>query len=227
MNVFEKHEIFEIEVLQALKSGRLLDPLVFGGGTMLRLCHDLKRYSVDLDFWFIKKTPAEKYLKKLQSTLEKKYEVTDAWVKHYTILVEIRSSKYPKRLKIELRKNLSVCDYIETIAFSQYSTTQILLKTHTLEQTMQNKIEALLSRKEIRDGFDIECLLRKGVTLPALQAQQRNQLKTVIEGFTPKDFKVKLGSVLESDTRMYYIQNGFRYLQEKLAELPADTTKTM
>ena len=53
MNIFEKHEIFEIEVLEKLKNARLLDSLVFGGGTMLRLCHELKRYSVDLDFWRI------------------------------------------------------------------------------------------------------------------------------------------------------------------------------
>jgi predicted nucleotidyltransferase component of viral defense system len=56
MNIFEKHENFEIEVLEKLKNARLLDSLVFGGGTMLRLCHELKRYSVDLDFWRIKDT---------------------------------------------------------------------------------------------------------------------------------------------------------------------------
>ena len=50
MNIFEKHEIFEMEVLEKLKNARLLDPLVFGGGSMLRLCHELNRYSVDLDF---------------------------------------------------------------------------------------------------------------------------------------------------------------------------------
>ena len=63
MDTFKQHEIFEIEVLdRILKSAKLLDLLVFGGGTMLRLCHELQRYSVDLDFWFIKKTPHEAYL---------------------------------------------------------------------------------------------------------------------------------------------------------------------
>ncbi|MCD6228087.1 MAG: nucleotidyl transferase AbiEii/AbiGii toxin family protein [Candidatus Omnitrophica bacterium] len=50
-----KHEIFEIEVLEKLNNARFLEPLVFGGGTMLRLCWGLPRYLVDLDFWFIKK----------------------------------------------------------------------------------------------------------------------------------------------------------------------------
>ena len=55
MEIFRKHEIFEIEVLEKLNNGRFLEPLVFGGGTMLRLCYDLNRHSTDLDFWFIKK----------------------------------------------------------------------------------------------------------------------------------------------------------------------------
>jgi hypothetical protein len=33
-----KQEQFEMEVLDRLKSGRFLDRMVFGGGTMLRLC---------------------------------------------------------------------------------------------------------------------------------------------------------------------------------------------
>ena len=56
MDIFKTHEIFEIEVLETLKNSKLLEPLVFGGGTMLRLCFELKRYSADLDFWFVKKS---------------------------------------------------------------------------------------------------------------------------------------------------------------------------
>jgi hypothetical protein len=50
-----KQEQFELEVLDRLQSGRFLDRLVFGGGTMLRLCYGLDRYSVDLDFWLRRK----------------------------------------------------------------------------------------------------------------------------------------------------------------------------
>jgi predicted nucleotidyltransferase component of viral defense system len=56
MDTLRQHEIFEIEVLDKMKSAKVLDHLVFGGGTMLRLCHELSRYSIDLDFWFIKIT---------------------------------------------------------------------------------------------------------------------------------------------------------------------------
>ena len=54
MNILQQHEMFEIEVLDLLHRSKVLEPLVFGGGSMLRLCHELNRYSVDLDFWFMR-----------------------------------------------------------------------------------------------------------------------------------------------------------------------------
>lgn len=51
MEELKKHEQFEIEVLKLLSDNTLLTPLIFGGGTCLRLCFGLNRYSVDLDFW--------------------------------------------------------------------------------------------------------------------------------------------------------------------------------
>ncbi len=217
MDIFAKHEIFEIEVLEMLKNSRLLEPLVFGGGTMLRLCYELKRYSIDLDFWFIKKIPVKDYFNKFSNILEKEYEITDALIKHYTLLFEIRSGNYPKRLKIEIRKELKDFDFQERIAYSTYSNKQVIIRAHTLEQTMKNKINALLDRGEIRDGFDIEFLLRKGISLPELKEEQISGLKKRVNGFKAQDFKVKLGSILESDVRKYYIENRFNYLLEKIA----------
>jgi len=54
MDILKQHEIFEIDVLEKMNSIKVLEPLVFGGGSMLRLCHELNRYSADLDFWIIK-----------------------------------------------------------------------------------------------------------------------------------------------------------------------------
>ena len=168
MDIFHRHEVFEIEVLDKLNSAKLLDPLVFGGGTMLRLCHELDRYSVDLDFWFIRKTSQAAFFERLRTVLAEDYEITDAQIKHFTVLVEIRSSTYPKRLKIEIRREQKKCDFQTKIAFSRFSTQQVMLRAHTLDQTMKNKIDALLDRAEIRDCFDIEFMLRRGTKLPDL-----------------------------------------------------------
>ncbi|MDD5665664.1 MAG: nucleotidyl transferase AbiEii/AbiGii toxin family protein, partial [Candidatus Omnitrophica bacterium] len=69
MDTLRRHEVFEIEVLERLKNKGLLSPLVFVGGTMLRLCYELNRYSTDLDFWFVKKVGLKAYFKKLKDSL--------------------------------------------------------------------------------------------------------------------------------------------------------------
>ena len=216
MDTFKQHEVFEIEVLDRMNSAKMLDPLVFGGGSMLRLCHELNRYSVDLDFWFVKKVSQNDFLDKGLKTFEKYYEITDAQIKHYTILFELRSAQYPKRLKIEIRRELKDWDYQQDIAFSKFSTIQVLLNALTLDQTINNKIEAFLDRGEIRYCFDIEFMLRRGVEIPRMDEKQSIAFRKKIALLKDRDFKVKLGSILENDTRDYYIANRFRFLQEKL-----------
>jgi len=217
MDIFRQHEIFEIEILDKMNSAKVLESLVFGGGTMLRLCHELNRYSVDLDFWFIKKIPQKKYFDTIQKAFEKDYEITDAEIRHYTLLFELRSAQYPKRLKIEIRREIKECDYQKTIAFSTSSTRQVLVNAHTLEQTMENKIQAFLDRGEIRDCFDIEFLIRRGVNLPVGSDREVAELQKRIRRFKDLDYRVKLGSILEKDIRDYYVENRFSFLEEKLA----------
>ena len=85
-------------------------------------------------------------MNKLQRAFEKDYEITDAQKKHYTLLLQVRSPRYPRRLKIEIRKEIKECDFQDKIAFSRYSTNQVLLRAHTLEQTMKNKTAGLFLR---------------------------------------------------------------------------------
>ena len=219
MDILRQHEVFEIEVLDRMNSSKVLEPLVFGGGTMLRLCHELPRYSVDLDFWFIREISESSFFDKLARAFEKNYEVTDAEMKHYTILFELRSAQYPKRLKIEIRRERKECDYQQKIAFSIFSTRQVMLKAHTLDQMMKNKVEAFLDRGEIRDCFDIEFMLRRGVKIPLKDEGQSIAIQKKLARLKDTDFKVKLGSILEDDTREYYATHRFRFIQEKLASM--------
>ena len=219
MNIFRQHEVFEIEVLEKMNSSKLIDPLVFGGGTMLRLCHELNRYSVDLDFWFAKKISKKDFFETGRRVFEKDYEIADAQMKRDTILFELRSAQYPKRLKIEIRREWKECDYQQTIAFSRFSTRQVILKTHTLDQSMKNKIEAFLDRGEIRDCFDIEFMLRRGVEIPPLNDGRTIAFQKKIALLRDSDFKEKLGSILEKDIRDYYATHRFSFLQEKLTAM--------
>jgi predicted nucleotidyltransferase component of viral defense system len=170
MDSLKRHEVFEIEVLERLKNAGFLRPLVFSGGTMLRLCYDLRRYSTDLDFWFLKKVNQRQYYFRLRDYLAKHYKLTDSQPKFYTLLFELGSPRSPKRLKIEIRRKIEKRDYEDKIAFSPYATSQVILKVHTLGQMAKNKIAAALERRDIRDFFDLEFLLRKGAIFAATKA---------------------------------------------------------
>jgi len=219
MDILRQHEVFEIEILDKMNSARVLGPLVFGGGSMLRLCHELNRYSVDLDFWLIKSISERSFFDKVLKAFHKDYEITDAQMKQYTLLYELRSGSYPRRLKIEIRREQKDCDYQDKIAFSRFSTRQVILKAHTLDQTMKNKIKAFLDRGEIRDCFDIEFLLRRGIELPVKSDRELTEFRKKLAGLKDRDFRVKLGSILEGDIRDYYVTHRFSYLQEKLVSM--------
>ena len=212
------HERFEIQVLDAMNSRKLLEPLVFGGGTMLRLCHGLNRYSADLDFWLDEKRDVSEYHRRMKAFLKERYQVSDAHIKRHTLIYEFRGAESPRHLKIEIRKETRKCRWKQVIAFSRHSEIQVLLRAMTLEQMMQNKIEAFLDRKEIRDCFDIEFLLRKGIPLRASK-EQLEDLKDGILEFKARDYSVTLGSVLERDVREHYKKNRFEYLLGTLNQL--------
>ena len=211
MNGLMQQEIFEIEVLVWLKNKGFLHNMIFGGGTMLRLCYDFKRYSVDLDFWTYRIDKIERFFINLRDSLKIDYDLTDAQNKYYTLLFEIKKAPYPRKLKIEIRKENKESDFQEKIAYSPYSNQQVLLKSFTLGQMMKNKIGALLDRKEIRDVFDIEFLTRKGVNISA-SYEELKKIKEIVKGFKKRDYYVTLGSLLADDTREYYKKDKFTYL---------------
>ncbi len=216
------HEQFELDVLDRLNSGRFLTNLIFGGGTMLRVCHGLDRYSVNLDFWVTKNIDWAKLHSKMEAYLQQFYKISDSANKHFTILFELKSPQYPRVLKIEIRKEKKMIKTESGIAYSPNSNVQVLLKTVALEEMMTSKIEAFLSRREIRDAYDIEFLLKRGI---ALSAPNEILVKLLdgLEKLGKKDFSVKLGSLLDAPVRQYYTENGFRILEMNLHEkLKAD-----
>lgn len=217
MNDLIQQEIFEIEVLAWLKNKGFLRNMIFGGGTMLRLCYGLKRYSVDLDFWTYRVDRVEEFFKNLKDSLKIDYDLTDAQNKYYTLLFEIKKTPYPRKLKIEIRKENIASNFQETIAYSPHSNQQVLLKSFTLEQMMKNKIKAFLDRKEIRDVFDIEFLTRKRVNISA-NYEELKKIKEIIGEFKKRDYYVTLGSLLDDDTREYYKKNKFVYLLSLIDE---------
>ena len=216
MKRLEDHESFEMAFLNRLASNRLTGPLVFGGGTMLRLCHELPRYSLDLDFWFYKETDFSDFLRRLRDAASPAYEITDAQEKFHSLLLEMRRARGMTKLKIEVRKKVAAAGTSEQkIAYSPHFPTQVLVRGFTLKQMFKNKVSALIERGEIRDAFDLEFLLRKGVD-PDLSHEETNAVVKRLKGFKKRDFDVKLGSIILPDLREYYRVNRFTFLEEKL-----------
>ena len=216
MERLEAHEAYEMSVLQWLKSKGFLRPLVFGGGTMLRLCHELPRYSLDMDFWFFKRIDFEEYYSRLEDATRQEYDVQDMQNKFYSILVEIRNMAGMPKLKIEIRKALAPGGTTEEkIAFSPHFPTQVLVRGFTLKQMCRNKVLALVDRGEIRDAFDLEFLVRRGVT-PEPTEEELQKIINRLKEYKKRDFSVKLGSVLLPEVRDYYKSRRFSYLEEHL-----------
>jgi predicted nucleotidyltransferase component of viral defense system len=207
-------ERFELEVLDRLNSGKFLMQLIFGGGTMLRLCYGLDRFSVDLDFWVIK-DPAPGFFENMRAYLAKYYYIKDYAEKFYTILFELRSPDYHRSLKLEIRREVKNIHTEQVIAYSKYANTQVFLKAVSLSDMMESKLEAFLDRKEIRDVFDMEFLLKRGVPLDASVDTLREVLR-LIDALPRRDYTVKLGSLLEKEQRKYYSVENFKILKREI-----------
>ncbi|MCK9266925.1 nucleotidyl transferase AbiEii/AbiGii toxin family protein [bacterium] len=208
-------ERFEIEVLEKLNSGRFLDTIVFYGGTMLRLCYGLDRFSTDLDFFLLEEINSKEYFNLLYKFFSKNYIIKDRADKRNTILFEIGKEKFKRGLKIEIRKEVKGVVPEKMISYSPYSTTQVILNTAKLKDMMTFKIEAFLDRGEIRDAYDIEFLLKKGVSLNIGSKESESLIKK-LNGLTEKDFKMKLFPLIDKEKRDYYLTNRFKILNTAL-----------
>lgn len=215
MELYKQHEQFEMQVLSDLQSARMLEKLVFGGGTMMRLCHELTRYSVDLDFYLKKRQDDKIIAKQLKNVFESSYQIRDFQKKRNTILLEISTAQFPRKLKLEINTHYQYSEVEQSIAWSKYANIQVLVTSISLPKMMKLKINALIDRKEIRDAFDIEFLIRRGIKVDcSIEAIQK--MKNVLSAFKPIDYKVKLGSIVAVEDRTYYNQIGFKFLLEHL-----------
>jgi hypothetical protein len=99
---------------------------------MLRLCHGLDRYSVDLDFWLADPGKASFVFEELGRFLGRDYAVNDMADKRFTLVFELRAKTFPRSLKIEIRKDHPPVQTETAIAYSPYSNRQVLLRAITL-----------------------------------------------------------------------------------------------
>jgi len=215
-----EHEALQMATLQWLGSNRFLDSLAFGGETMLRLCHELPRYSLGLEFSFFKEDNYDGFYDRLYAALLQDYDVIDKQNLDHSIMVEVKRKRRMPKVKIAITKTLAFPGSTEEkIAFSPHFPTQILVRGFTLQQMLQNKIDSLLSYGEIRDAFDVEFFVRKGIDVHLPEVEKKKVLKK-LKRFKQRDFDVKLGGILQPELRDYYRRKKFSYLEEKFSFEP-------
>jgi len=223
MKILEQHEQMEMLVLDEMRKLKILDHIIFGGGTMLRLCFELNRYSVDLDFYLKKdKKTFHPWAKKLsQMFTDLGAQITDEQEKHFSYLWEVKLASYPRKLKIEVRKQARESKETQlNIAHSTFSPLQVRLRTLTLQQMWKNKIQALLDRNEIRDAYDLDFLTRRQAgKFESLKKADLEKILKKLEGYKMQDYKVKLGSVLNEAERKFIISHEFAFLKAKVSAL--------
>ncbi|MBN2439303.1 MAG: nucleotidyl transferase AbiEii/AbiGii toxin family protein [Deltaproteobacteria bacterium] len=171
--------------------------------------------------------PEAVWFSELQKYLGLFYEIRDAAEKFHRLVIELKSADYPRSLKLEMRKGAKIARTDRAIAYSRFSTAQVYLRIVPLPEMMASKIEALLQRKEIRDAYDIEFLIKKGVKTD-VPPEKAVRILAVIDALTRQDYDVKLSSLLEADQRVYYRQNNFVILKDALGkkggQLPINLT---
>ena len=83
----------------------------------------------------------------------------------------------------------------------------------------KNKVEALCRRKQILDAYDLDFLLSLGAGDPAtLNLKSLERLAQVIDGFSQKDMKTKLKTVVPEDELNRFVASNFTLLKEKIEQ---------
>jgi predicted nucleotidyltransferase component of viral defense system len=201
--VIEK-ELLHYEILTSLDKKRLLDGLVFQGGTCLRLCYGSERYSEDLDFAGGKQFDEASLLALkdvVEKQLTKRYNVTitvshpkafeqdragNVIVKKWQISVITAPDRpdIPKqRIKFEVANVAAHTQVVRPLLLNYDNLPQgysnVLVQTETLEEIAADKLVSLACASHIRyrDIWDLRWLkLRPRFDLNAIKKIMHKKL---------------------------------------------------
>lgn len=175
-------ELFHQDILRILRKARILDNLVFMGGTCLRLCYGSNRLSEDLDFSTEKEFSVEEVellSESISKGLKNKYSLdvtvrkpekdtdTDTWI--------VRIITHPQRPDIPSQQiHLDICHYpsyekelrrVASYYPIDFGSGQLFVNAESMEEILADKLLAFASRTRIknRDLWDIEMLNERRV----------------------------------------------------------------
>ncbi|MBI4995140.1 nucleotidyl transferase AbiEii/AbiGii toxin family protein [Candidatus Peregrinibacteria bacterium] len=168
-------EYLQVLILKAIYQSKYGTGLSFMGGTCLRICYDLKRFSEDLDFAldrkiagysfcelngivnsFLKNTDFETDVKINESKVVQKSFIRVSNILHIFGLSPLKSQKIHVKLEIDTRPVKVGKNEIETFFVTKFNEMFPILK-HTDDTMFAGKICAVLNRAYTkgRDFYDL------------------------------------------------------------------------
>lgn len=172
----------ERDYVQTLFLSRLYEhkiPLVFKGGTCLKLVYGSPRFSEDIDFTCLRKLKEirsvfENTLKELRRVgldgklnKEKKFESSISYRFKYKgpLYTGKPISMGNIRLDISLRKDMLLKPELLTVPSKYPDAPPFLVSCMPIEEIFAEKIRALLKRSKPRDIYDVWLLINKGIEI--------------------------------------------------------------
>lgn len=178
-------EYLQISVLKAMYRSKYGHALSFMGGTCLRICYGLKRYSEDLDFALdrpldgysfpalVRMIAAETGSRgfDVETTIDEKLTVHKSFIKFSNLLYPMKLShrkdhKLQIKLEVDTKPIPVTDDELESHFVAKYDEIFPLLK-HKNETLFAGKILALLCRAYTkgRDYYDLIWFLARGIKI--------------------------------------------------------------
>jgi predicted nucleotidyltransferase component of viral defense system len=178
-----RREYFQHLFLSYFYQQPLTDQIYFKGGTALRMLHNSPRFSEDLDFSSavsdiraieeaLLETLAAIARENISLDLEESKETTGGYLAIVTFRTDHESVSI--QLEISLREGEKRGEAVTII--SDFGPSYIVLAL-AKEQLVDEKIQALLSRKKARDFYDLYFILRANL----LPAQRRDVLRQALQ----------------------------------------------
>ncbi len=192
-------EWWEMVILRDLFSSPIGNSLVFKGGTALRLAYGSPRFSDDLDFSIIERIDFNAF-KDVISLIEKRYpelDVKDVADKFYTYIAQyrIRELWRPLAFSVKIEVSKREIDKKEKIyelmnLKSQISNIEALGNVMKIENIYKEKLQAMETRNEPRDLFDIWylCNIFRKPFVPPKNKFEKKELMQNLRKYLPKNY---------------------------------------
>lgn len=173
----DRHYRYLYDILRDIASDKKLSPLLlFKGGTSLMFFHEIKRFSVDLDFTLVDKEQERFVYERILHIASKYGDIVDSNLGFFGPKVVLRYGRGAWNLKIEV-SNRYWGEQSETLTYDSFS-----LNVMSLSDMYAHKLIALEERTGVatRDIYDI-CFFEQKEVFPNEEIIMKRKGRTLLE----------------------------------------------